>query len=69
MDVVIDLNARRASAPAEPPESALCVCGSGWFEIRAQGRPGAVCLNQDGTVSGYVGVPYCVECGELWQPR
>lgn len=66
MGAVIDLNARRTAQDA-PAAGALCPCGSGWFELRAGGRPGAVCMEANGTISGYAGTPCCIECGLPWQ--
>jgi hypothetical protein len=67
---VVDLSARRATAQADDG-CATCPCGSGWFELRLpnSSQPGAVCLQQDGTVSGYAGQPHCIECGTVWLPR
>lgn len=36
----------------------LCPCGSAWFTVRA------VCLTKEGTVTGYAGMPVCLECGQ-----
>ncbi|WP_369042195.1 hypothetical protein [Streptomyces sp. Midd1] len=65
---VIDLNERRT---AKEPERgyAACPCGSGWFELRAGTGKGAVCLAEDGTVTGYAGHPHCIECGTAWRPH
>lgn len=66
---VIRLDERRENPPGGG--CAICPCGSGWFELRIPGadRPGVVCLSPDGTVSGYAGAPYCMECGTLWAAR
>lgn len=64
---VVDLDERRAPAP----DYAVCECGSSWFELRHPGageQPGQVCLNNDGSVTGYAGAPHCTECGKIWAP-
>ncbi|WP_435113332.1 hypothetical protein [Nocardiopsis synnemataformans] len=60
---VISLADRRSSY-----NGAQCPCGSAWFVLRrttTEGHdvPGAVCLDQDGRISGYTGYPHCSECG------
>lgn len=73
MDNVLDFASR--GRPASSPQQAACDCGSQWF--RLQRRPtdppgvdhGAVTLRPDGTVSGYVGEPRCLECGAAWAPK
>ncbi|MET8696954.1 hypothetical protein ABZV65_30940 [Streptomyces bauhiniae] len=64
---VIDLAAHRV-VRTQPQAGALCACGSGWFELRAGGKPGAVCMEANGVISGYAGGPYCIECGTPWRP-
>lgn len=63
---VTDLGEWRDRNMREEGGFASCVCGSGWFEIRLPDGPGAVCMNPDGTVTGYSGHPYCAECGAPW---
>lgn len=70
MDNVVNFDHHRRTT--SPQENAVCPCGSEWFSLRR--RPsdpadidhGAVTLRVDGTVTGYVGQPYCVECGRAW---
>lgn len=38
-------------------DGASCVCGEGWFSLRA------VCMTKEGKVTGYAGQPRCVSCG------
>ncbi|MEU1552107.1 hypothetical protein ABZ517_05220 [Streptomyces scabiei] len=65
---VINLNDHRTAG--EPDRGfAACPCGSGWFELRSGTRAGAVCLSEDGTVTGYSGHPYCIECKTPWRPH
>ena len=70
---IIDLNSRRRNAPADSSEPLHCrECGSEWFRLdgRAAGldnAEGAVTLAGDGRVTGYCGVPKCMECGALAQ--
>ncbi len=58
---------RRASRPDGPM---TCPCGSQWFELRRRptdpdvAQHGAVTLSDDGSVTGYLGHPHCVECGQ-----
>lgn len=42
-----------------------CDCGEGWFRLvsRDLGTPAAVCMSQEGSITGYTGVPVCVGCG------
>ncbi|MFD6097190.1 hypothetical protein ACFVWN_20415 [Nocardiopsis flavescens] len=41
-----------------------CPCGAAWFTLhRPDGRPGAVCLDETGRITGYTGIPHCAECG------
>ncbi len=52
-------------------EVATCACGESWFKLRGGTTEvplGAVCLDGDGHVSGYTGVPHCVGCGQQWKP-
>jgi hypothetical protein len=62
---ISDLNERRRAAAGGGYEGIVCRCGEAWFEL----RPGptaptaAVCLGEDGAVTGYAGVPHCVSCG------
>lgn len=57
----------RSRRPSLPAEAQRCVCGSEWFELR--GTPeepaahGAVTLAADGHVTGFYGVPHCLDCG------
>lgn len=45
-----------------------CPCGSAWFVLRrpdagAFDPAGAVCLDNNGHITGYTGCPVCIECG------
>lgn len=47
-------------------------CGGAWFRLGA-GSPedfehGAVCINADGSVTGYSGTPHCASCGRECLP-
>jgi hypothetical protein len=58
-------SSRRTPLPTEPLE---CPCGSQWFELRgatdqSMAPRGAVTLTHDGQVTGFSGVPHCLECG------
>ncbi|MFI1840504.1 hypothetical protein ACH439_00120 [Streptomyces microflavus] len=68
-NVVVDLAARRPATSAETSEASTCTCGSGWFELRSPSGSGAVCMNEDGTITGFSGEPHCVECGTLFVVR
>jgi hypothetical protein len=59
---VTDLNDRRAAAADTGYEGIMCPCGDAWFTL---GPDGAVVLDVDGTVSGYVGTPRCMSCGAV----
>lgn len=60
MNVVDLTERRRAAGPAEPLR---CACGGEWFELRVGERSGAVTIAQDGTITGYAGMPVCRDCG------
>lgn len=64
---LITFPARRA-ATAET--EAKCVCGSSWFrpvrDTSAGARDGAVQLDSEGRVVGYVGTMRCVDCGSAY---
>lgn len=67
MSDVVDLDERRAAAAG--PGYAECTCGSGWFELRRpDGEPAAFSLSPEGSVTGYAGIPHCVECGRAYAP-
>ena len=67
---VVDLASRRATSSETSPHAA-CDCGSVWFELRR--RPtdpeglhhGAITMRPDGSVSAYMGVAACLDCGEV----
>lgn len=71
MDSVISMVDRRRIAPTAGQPLRCRACGGEWF--RLQGRQndpesaqhGAVAMTQDGRITGYSGVPVCLECGEL----
>lgn len=53
-----------------------CACGAAWFELRVFDDPdanpdigAAVCINPEGTVTGYAGKLVCLECGADWTPE
>ena len=46
----------------------VCACGSTWFELyvldgAGERVHGAVVLNRAGDVTGYNGIPHCLDCG------
>lgn len=52
-----------------------CGCGAAWFQLRVYDDPdadpaigAAVCINPEGTVTGYAGKLVCLECGADWTP-
>lgn len=52
-----------------------CRCGAAWFELRTYDDPdadptiaAAVCIDPEGTVTGYAGRLVCLECGADWIP-
>lgn len=56
-----------------PGEQAVCECGSAWFSIYDEDLdgtriPGAVVLDTRGRVTGYCGIPRCIECGQAKAP-
>lgn len=66
---VVNIDTRRASGPSvELPGLLVCDCGSAWFELctvddDGTKNYGAVCLNEEGAVTGYAGTPHCLQCG------
>lgn len=61
MDNVIDINSRI------PSNSFTCECGSAWFMLKGNkdiAENGAVCVTQEGSVTGYHGDLFCLECGK-----
>lgn len=69
---VIDLASRRAAA-TDTPDYAQCECGSAWFQLRrptadGDAEPGVVAMSLEGSVTGYAGLPHCLECGREWIP-
>lgn len=36
-------------------------CGEAWFHLGGEGA--AVCLDEDGSITGYAGYLYCSSCG------
>lgn len=73
---VIDINARRRKPPTSTDDTdhAECAdCGSWWFALTAtqpaNATNGAVTLDGIGMVTGYAGMPHCIECGREWAPR
>lgn len=64
----------RAGATAESSDMLVCECGSAWFTLIQRepgdqdGAPGVVVLNLEGSVTGYMGLPHCVECGQQKVP-
>lgn len=65
-DNVIDMAGRRHEPGKEPMR---CLhCDGQWFRLIArdndppEARHGAITLTQDGTVTGYSGVPVCLTC-------
>ena len=62
MSEVVELDSWRPARSGDEPYR--CVrCGGEWFTLAPKGGPAAVCLRADGSVSGYAGVPECMECG------
>ena len=65
MSSVIQLQQYRETHEEEGPRT--CECGSVWFELVVhQGGemlPGAVMLNAEGKVTGWMGELVCRECG------
>lgn len=63
---IIDLSERRQQAAQSDDPTAVCPCGEAWFELRSAlpaAPHGAVCMDRDGRVTGYHGMPHCVSCG------
>lgn len=66
---VVRLDDRRAARPTSDqlPGLLVCTCGSTWFELCTvddEGKVyGAVCLDEEGKVTGYSGTPHCLSCG------
>lgn len=63
---VIDLTERRQQAAQSDDPTASCPCGEAWFELRSTlpATPhGAVCMDRDGRITGYHGIPHCISCG------
>jgi hypothetical protein len=52
-----------------------CECGGAWFFLTVQGDdedaegPGVVCIDTEGTVTGYAGELACAECSKPWDPN
>jgi hypothetical protein len=74
MSEVVNLADRRR--PTRPDDQvAICRCGSQWFELRRRESDpegidhGAVTMTTEGSVTGYLGEPCCVECGATWAPK
>lgn len=64
---VVNLDDRRP-ARTHVPGLLTCDCGSTWFELctvddEGARNHGAVCLAEDGRVTGYSGTPHCLNCG------
>ena len=56
------------SSSAGDDDLLVCECGSAWFELYVLDEDGekvngAVVLNHRGNITGYNGIPHCVECG------
>lgn len=70
MNPVVSLDDRRQrSATTEPLRCRKC--GGEWFRLDGTHSgpdipdEGAVTIDREGRITGYAGVPVCVECGEL----
>lgn len=70
---VIALDTRRRGGRAEDP--LRCSCGGEWFVLDGGSAApegldrGAVCLNVDGTITGYFGTLRCNDCGQHKNPE
>lgn len=70
MNHIVSLDDWRRSAPTAGQPLRCRHCGNEWF--RLQGRPndpesvknGAVVMTQDGRITGYSGIPVCLECDD-----
>ncbi len=52
-----------------------CRCGAAWFELQQYDDLDvdpeigpAMCIDPEGSVTGYAGKLVCIECGEDWTP-
>lgn len=65
---MVDLEQRRAARDGH--HGRVCACGSEWFRLgRRDSDPpgfqhGAITVGLDNRITGYAGVPCCIECGE-----
>lgn len=62
---ITDLEERRRAAAEPKYDGVTCGCGDAWFELRPgpKSPTAAICLDKDGAVTGYAGVPHCMSCG------
>lgn len=63
------------SVAVDTDDIGWCVCGAAWFQLAIYDDPdadpaigAAVCINPEGTVTGYAGRLVCLECGADWTP-
>lgn len=70
MNRVVSLDDRRRVPPAGTEPLRCRQCGSEWFRLQGRSndpevaKHGAVTMDKDGRITGYSGVPVCLDCGE-----
>lgn len=66
---VLPFPSSRRTASAAEDDLMTCPCGSSWFELydvdlSGEKTTGAVVVNREGRITGYSGIPHCLECGQ-----